>query len=76
MKNELLRKIMTRGRQLSVVLVVLVSGLAVTSCSEQGITATWYEPLNTCSGTCSQNSSFPPGASYAHHHSLRANWQH
>ena len=34
MKNELLRKIMTRGRQLSVVLVVLVSGLAVTSCSE------------------------------------------
>ena len=34
MKNELLRKIMTRGRQLSVVLVVLVSGLAVASCSE------------------------------------------
>ncbi len=34
MKNELLRKNMTRGRQLSVVLVVLVSGLAVTSCSE------------------------------------------
>lgn len=34
MKNELLRKIMMRGRQLFVVLVVLVSGLAVTSCSE------------------------------------------
>lgn len=34
MKKELLRKIMMRGRQLSVVLVVLVSGLAVTSCSE------------------------------------------
>ena len=34
MKKELLRKNMTRGRQLSVVLVVLVSGLAVTSCSE------------------------------------------
>ena len=34
MKKELLRKIMTRGRQLFVVLVVLVSGLAVTSCSE------------------------------------------
>ena len=34
MKNELLRKNMTRGRQLSVILVVLVSGLAVTSCSE------------------------------------------
>ena len=34
MKNELLRKIMMRGRQLSVVLVVLVSGLTVTSCSE------------------------------------------
>ena len=32
MKNELLRKNMTRGRQLSVILVVLVSGLAVTSC--------------------------------------------
>lgn len=34
MKKELLRKIMMRGRQLFVVLVVLVSGLAVTSCSE------------------------------------------
>ena len=34
MKKELLRKIMMRGRQLSVVLVVLVSGLTVTSCSE------------------------------------------
>lgn len=34
MKKELLRKIMMRGRQLSVILVVLVSGLAVTSCSE------------------------------------------
>lgn len=34
MKKELLRKNMMRGRQLSVVLVVLVSGLAVTSCSE------------------------------------------
>ena len=34
MKKELLRKNMMRGRQLSVVLVVLVSGLTVTSCSE------------------------------------------